>query len=57
MEPRPDNWGQRAEVHYGTSDTILFQFKAVKRPKIARMAVQKAYGSPSEGMQKLNAPS
>ena len=56
MEPRPDDRGQRAEVHYITSSTISYQFEAAKRLKIARRAVQKLYGPPSEGVQKLYAP-
>ena len=56
MEPRPDDRGRRAKVHYVTSNTILYQFEAAKQLKIARRAVQKLYGPPSEGVQKLYAP-
>ena len=56
MEPRSDDRGQRAEVHYVTSNTILCQFEAAKQSKIACRAVQKPYGPLSEGVQKLYAP-
>ena len=57
MEPRPVDQGQRAEVHYVTSNTILYQFEAAKQPKIASRVMQKLYGPPSKGVQKLYVPS
>ena len=56
MEPRPYDQEWRAKVYYVTSNTILYQFEGVKRPQITHRAVQKLYGPPSEGMQKLYAP-
>ena len=37
-------------------NTILYKFEAVKPPKIAHRTVQKLYGPPSEGEQKLSVP-
>ena len=53
MEPRPDNQGRKAMVHYITSNTILYWFETAKRQKITHRVVQKLYGPPGEGMQKL----
>ena len=53
MELRPDDRGQRADVHYVTNNTISYHFEVMKQPKIAHRVVQKLYGPPSEGMQKL----
>ena len=46
MELRPNDRSRRAEVHYGTSNTILFRFEAEKRTKIALRVLQKLYRPP-----------